>query len=165
MGMLREYMPELVTLNPPEGTRVHVIVPAKDSSGPAALEIAQALLGASHEALHFKGPAYKHLPVSPCALMHLHERETPVDLKNSTVELPRKCGEAFAGSAILTQKLALVGFETRAFEVLPALGGGGPDKEIEESDLERPEVLEALASDIRAHLYYCLLYTSPSPRD
>ena len=50
-GMLREYVPEIVSIIPPDGVRVHVVVPSKESTSAPSLDVAASLLGATHEVI------------------------------------------------------------------------------------------------------------------
>ena len=159
MAMLREYMPEIVSISPPEGVRVHVLVPDRDAANQAAMEISQSILGASHENITFRGPAYRSLPESPCPSALLHERVLPVIITDVTHALPKRCIEGFAGTAIYTQKLALVGFDVRAYEVRPKMGEG--QVEIEDSDLEREEVREECSADIASGQVYYTHWSFP----
>ena len=155
LGMLREYVPEIVSMIPPEGTRVHVVLPSKDATLAASLEVFGSILGASKETLEFPGPAYRTVLPKPTPLMHLFPREDVPSVAQVENELPRKCVEAFAGTAILTQTLAQAGFDVRAYEVRPPIGPHGEGVDVLESDLERAEVLAELEEElIKKCIYY-----------
>jgi len=153
MPLLREYVPEIVCVIPPEACSVLVVVPVRDACSSVGNECAGWILGALTETIEFGGPAYRTVPASPLALYQLHLNNNTVGLVHeSPTKPPTAVAEAWAGGAGMSQQCIRVGFTARAYECSP----DGPKSYLPEGDIEREENQTELAEMISSRKLYNL---------
>jgi len=100
MPLLREYVPEIVCIIPPEQSQVLVVVPTKDAAQSVGEECAKWILGSLVEHITFPGPAYRTDPKSPLTLYQLHKPSGPPALVAEGPNKPPTLAiEAWAGCA------------------------------------------------------------------
>jgi len=153
LPLLREYVPEIVSIIPPTGCSVLAVIPEKDAGTATGKECASWILGAQTEMIQFPGPAYRTNPKSPLVLYQLYASDgTRKTVQEGPDKPPTLCAETWAGVAGLSQQLTRMGFTVRAYERSPT----GKTSYLAEGDVERPENQAELADLITTRQLYNL---------